>query len=157
MQFIGAHNTNQVYSLPIHIFCNSTIIYNHSNPHPMEDFIQALKQPSVLYLIFGILLAISPIVIKLVKWFWSVTKSEVKKEVVTELKKDNEVFKELMQDQMTVVKDAVLVMKKDNEVSHKHSEQMIDVMMMHIDELKHVKGTVENHEDRLIRIEKLKR
>ena len=76
--------------------------------------------------------------------------------MVSELKKDNEVFKELIQDQMTVVKDAVMVMKKDNEVSHKHSEQMIEVMVLHIDELKHVKGTVENHENRLTLIEKLK-
>ena len=122
----------------------------------MKEFIEALQTPSILYLFFGILLALSPIIIKWIKWFWDVTKSEVKKEVVSELKKDNEVFKELIQDQMTVVKDAVMVMKKDNEVSHKHSEQMIEVMVLHIDELKHVKGTVEKHENRLIFIEKLK-
>lgn len=122
----------------------------------MKDIIQALKEPSVLYLIFGLLFALSPLIIKLVKWFWDVTKSEVKKEVVSELKKDNEIFKELMQDQMIVVKDAVLVMKKDNEVSHKQNEQMITVMLMHIDELKHVQGTVENHEHRLILIETLR-
>jgi hypothetical protein len=45
-------------------------------------------------------------------------------------------------------------MKKDNELNHKHSEKMIDVMMMHIDELKHVKSAVDNHEERIYKIEK---
>ena len=122
----------------------------------MKEFVEALQTPSILYLIFGILLALSPIIIKWIKWFWGVTKSEVKKEVVSELKKDNELFKELMHEQMQVVKDTVFIMKKDNELNHKHSEKMIEVMMLHIDELTHVKGTVDDHTERIYKLEKAK-
>lgn len=126
----------------------------------MKEFIDALQTPSVLYLFFGILLAISPIIIKWIKWFWGVTKSEVKKEVINDLKQDNDQFKSLMHEQMEVVKDTVevvkdsiIVMKQDTELSHRQNEQMIEVMMLHIEELSHVKTRVEDHETRIYKIE----
>jgi len=112
------------------------------------------NDPSKLWQVIVVASAATPIIVLLIKWFWKVTHNEVKSAIITDLKEDNEVFKTIMQDQMQVVKDTVMAMKKDNEVSHKHSEQMIDIMMMHIDELKHVKGTVEDHEDRILKIEK---
>ena len=119
----------------------------------MNDLVH---NPYKVWQLIVVVSAATPIIFLFVKWFWSVTQKEVKTAIISDLKEDNEVFKKLMHEQMQVVKDTVFIMKKDNEVSHKHSEQMIEVMVLHIDELKHVKGTVENHENRLILIEKLK-
>jgi hypothetical protein len=114
------------------------------------------NDPSKLWQIIVVAASATPIIIILIKWFWKVTHNEVKSAIISDLKEDNEVFKKLMQEQMAVVKDTVFIMKKDNELNHKHSEKMIDVMMMHIDELKHVKSAVDNHEERIYKIEKSK-
>lgn len=124
----------------------------------MKELISA---PQNLWVLFLITSTSIPILIFVIKWFWKLTSYEVKGAIVSELKQDNETFKAIMNEQLSVVKDTVevvkdsiIVMKKDNELGHTQNKQMLDVMMLHIDELKHVKGQVDSHEKRIIKIEK---
>jgi hypothetical protein len=101
----------------------------------MSNLIELLKQPSILYLIIGTLIALTPIISKSVKWFWTSTKADVKKEVINELKEDNQAFKDLMHEQMEVVKDTVEVvkdsievMKSDGKMRQKQHEGLMKVM-----------------------------
>lgn len=119
----------------------------------MNDLV---NNPYKVWQLIVVVSAATPIIFLFVKWFWSVTQKEVKTAIISDLKEDNEVFKKLMQEQMQVVKDTVFIMKKDNELNHKHSEKMINVMMLHIDELTHLNSKVENHEERIYKIEKSK-
>lgn len=118
------------------------------------------NDPSKLWQIIVVASAATPIIVLLIKWFWKSTHNEVKSAIISDLKEDNEVFKKLMHEQMEVVKDTVevvkdsiIVMKKDNELSHDQNKQMIDVMMLHIEELTHIKVKVEEHEGRIYKIE----
>jgi hypothetical protein len=129
----------------------------------MSNLIELLKQPSILYLIIGTLIALTPILAKSVKWFWTSTKIEVKKEIITELKEDTKAFKDLMHEQMSVVKDTVEVvkdsievMKKDGRMRQKQHEGLMNVMDLHITELVHMRQKVDNHEERIEKIEKIK-
>ena len=119
----------------------------------MNDLVH---NPYKVWQLIVVVSAATPIIFLFVKWFWSVTQKEVKTAIISDLKEDNEVFKKLMKEQMQVVKDTVFIMKKDNELNHKHSEKMIEVMMLHIDELTHVKGTVDDHTERIYKLEKSK-
>jgi hypothetical protein len=129
----------------------------------MSNLIELLKQPSILYLIIGTLIALTPIISKSVKWFWTSTKADVKKEVINELKEDNQAFKDLMHEQMEVVKDTVdvvkdsiEVMKSDGKMRQKQHEGLMKVMDLHITELVHMRQKVDNHEERIEKIEKVK-
>ena len=119
------------------------------------------SNPHLLWQVVIVVATSSPLILIIIKWFWNATQKEVKGLVVKELKEDNVAFKNLMHEQLDVikdtvevVKDSIIVMKKDNQLSHAQNKQMLDVMMMHIDELKHVKGEVNTLKNRVYKIEK---
>jgi len=103
----------------------------------------------VMLLSFG-----TPVLMLVIKWFWKVTRKEVKSEVVNELREDNRAFKELIHEQMGVVKETVEVIKFDGKLRQKQHEDLMSIMMVHIDELGHVKEKVESNTVRIYKIEK---
>lgn len=136
----------------------------------MKELIELLKQPSILYLIIGTLLALYPVYSKLIKWFWTTTKAEVKKEVVNELKEENEKFETLIQGQMKLVSDgngllrqAIEDMRMSDDSKNEQfkkwieqQEQLFSLLEMHLEEYKYMVQKVDNHEERIEKIEKSK-
>ena len=139
----------------------------------MDQLIELLKQPSSLYLALGFMLAISPVIWKLIKWFWSTTKEEVKKEVQESFNKENKQLEadlikkhtdletkmvdqiQLNKETLDVVKESVSAMREENKVSHESSKQMLTIMEMHLEELKFLQIKVTDHEDRIMKVEKI--
>ena len=136
----------------------------------MDQLIELLKQPSILYLIIGTVIALSPVFSRLIKWFWATTKAEVKKEVVNELKEENEKFETLIQGQMKLVSDGNGLLRqaiKDMRMSDdskneqfkkwiEQQEQLFSLLEMHLEEYKFMVQKVDNHEERIEKIEKSK-
>lgn len=136
----------------------------------MDQLIELLKQPSILYLIIGTVIALSPVFSRLIKWFWATTKAEVKKEVVNELKEENEKFETLIQGQMKLVSDgngllrqAIEDMRMSDDSKNEQfkkwieqQEQLFSLLEMHLEEYKYMVQKVDNHEERIEKIEKSK-
>lgn len=136
----------------------------------MDQLIELLKQPSILYLIIGTVIALSPVFSRLIKWFWATTKAEVKKEVVNELKEENEKFETLIQGQMKLVSDgngllrqAIEDMRMSDDSKNEQfkkwieqQEQLFSLLEMHLEEYKFMVQKVDNHEERIEKIEKSK-
>ena len=147
----------------------------------MEQLIELLKQPSILYLIIGTLLALYPIYSRLIKWFWTTTKAEVKKEVeatlIKEFKEDtdklqeeNKKFEVLIQGQMKLVSDgngllrqAIEDMRMSDDSKNEQfkkwieqQEQLFSLLETHLEEYKYMVQKVDNHEERIEKIEKSK-
>ena len=136
----------------------------------MDQLIELLKQPSILYLIIGTVIALSPVFSRLIKWFWATTKAEVKKEVVNELKEENEKFEHLIQGQMKLVSDgngllrqAIEDMRMSDDSKNEQfkkwieqQEQLFSLLEMHLEEYKFMVQKVDNHEERIEKIEKSK-
>ena len=136
----------------------------------MDQLIELLKQPSILYLIIGTVIALSPVFSRLIKWFWATTKAEVKKEVVNELKEENEKFETLIQGQMKLVSDgngllrqAIEDMRMSDDSKNEQfkkwieqQEQLFSLLEMNLEEYKYMVQKVDNHEERIEKIEKSK-
>ncbi len=146
----------------------------------MEQLIELLKQPSILYLIIGTLLALYPIYSRLIKWFWTTTKAEVKKEVeatlIKEFKEDTDELKvfikdtlELNKNQMSFLERSIHVLEKSTALSEVNAEKnhadnlrIIALLDMHLEDYAHMKQNlsetkekVEIHEVKIIGLEKI--
>lgn len=146
----------------------------------MEQLIELLKQPSILYLIIGTLLALYPIYSRLIKWFWTTTKAEVKKEVeatlIKEFKEDTDELKvfikdtlELNKNQMYFLERSIHVLEKSTALSEVNAEKnhadnlrIIALLDMHLEDYAHMKQNlsetkekVEIHEVKIIGLEKI--
>lgn len=146
----------------------------------MKELIELLKQPSILYLIIGTLLALYPIYSRLIKWFWTTTKAEVKKEVeatlIKEFKEDTDELKvfikdtlELNKNQMSFLERSIHVLEKSTALSEVNAEKnhadnlrIIALLDMHLEDYAHMKQNlsetkekVEIHEVKIIGLEKI--
>jgi len=139
----------------------------------MDEVKEILNQPSSLGLLIGLVLAFSPLIWKLIKWFWTTTKDDVKKDIEKGFEQKKEELKiellkkqtelevkiadqtEFNKDTLNVVKDSVSAMREENKVNHESSKQLLSIMEMHLEELKFLKIKVNDHEDRIMKVEKI--
>jgi predicted O-linked N-acetylglucosamine transferase (SPINDLY family) len=139
----------------------------------MDEVKEILNQPSSLGLLIGLVLAFSPLIWKLIKWFWTTTKDDVKKDIEKGFEQKKEELKiellkkqtelevkiadqtEFNKDTLSVVKDSVSAMREENKVNHESSKQLLSIMEMHLEELKFLKIKVNDHEDRIMKVEKI--
>lgn len=111
-----------------------------------------------LYLVVGIILAITPYaarigLIFIKKWIEG-QKDDIKTEITDTIKEDTDDFKEVIRDQMNAVKETVEVVKTHSKISQKHHEENQNIMMLHIEELKHLHNKVNGHDEKLAEHEK---
>lgn len=116
---------------------------------------------SILYLVFGVLFALYPAILKVLKRWFKIQKESIIKDVKEEVTDQHKAFKDIIRDQVQttkdtveVVKESVQVIKEDNKIRKEQHDDMMGVMNMHIEELTHVKTRVDDHEERITGIEK---
>lgn len=122
------------------------------NEELLVNFVQSIKSghsSGNLYLIIGVVLSITPFAWKLFKKFITTQKTDFKKEIKEDIKEDQKQLTKLMSDQMQSVKDTVEVVKSHSKLSQRHHEDNQTMMMMHIEELRHLHEKVNVHDEEI--------
>lgn len=129
--------------------------------HDLKEVVDGSDNYSILYLIGGLLLALSKPIIKLLKRAFRIQKEIITKEIKDAVDEQHNDFKKIIREQVqatkdtiNVVKDSVEVIKEDGKLRKEQHGEMMTVMEMHIEELGAMKTQVNDHEVRITSNEK---
>jgi transcription initiation factor IIF auxiliary subunit len=141
----------------------------------MKELYKSLSDPVVVSLVVGLLIVLIPTLNKMVKTIWKNIKNEVRAEISSDFIQKNEDLEKKMLEQITLtkgsidlVKEALDIMRRENELSHKKSDEILQIVQLHIDQLSHVQNQVDDvkvrverqevrintHEIRIVEVEK---
>lgn len=126
-----------------------------------------IENPEHIMTVFFLLSVATPVILMVIRWYWKKTRVDVEKSISTALsdgfKKMLEAENKYKEDQFKILKDqntnterAVELMKQDSERSYIINERTLSLMEMYIEEIGVHRKILDDHEERIIIIEKIK-